>query len=321
MISHRAFSVTRGGSAPTRTRSSSPGSSESSRGAWLAPPETAVLHASRSTMRFSNVSPLCPPPLARRISRICSTSWPSPSSSMDCPWLPMRRMSIRSVVGLHLARVWLELTLVPLKVVVDFREALEELHGTKSAPKLRRNTDEHTFLILDKHLHAFPWESLPCLRGRSISRLPSTSFLRDRLDLAASRGQQDPLNIFFNPRRAAYILNPGNDLKHTQLTFEPWLKERSRACGWSGVVGRVPLEEEVRGALTNQDLLLCVPCTLPAHCLPRPADRRYGPLSQVLRSRWCRAVHPLADGSKPLAVCCGDALGLLVRHAEGAGGL
>ncbi|GAA5874618.1 hypothetical protein JCM3774_004663 [Rhodotorula dairenensis] len=142
------------------------------------------------------------------------------------------------------------------QVVVDFREALEELHGTKSAPKLRRDPDEHTFLILDKHLHAFPWESIPCLRGRSVSRIPSLSFLRDRLDLAALRGANTFLDVFVDPGRTSYILNPGGDLKNTQQTFEPWLKEQSEMRGWSGVVARVPMEEEIRNALASQELLL-----------------------------------------------------------------
>ncbi|GAA5982183.1 hypothetical protein JCM10908_004771 [Rhodotorula pacifica] len=142
------------------------------------------------------------------------------------------------------------------QVVVDFREALEELHGTKSAPKLRAHPLEHTFLILDKHLHAFPWESIPCLRGRSVSRLPSVSFLRDRLDLASAQGVEDFLDITVNPSRTAYILNPGGDLKNTQQTFEPWLKEQSEKHAWSGVVARVPMEEEVRTALTSRELVL-----------------------------------------------------------------
>jgi hypothetical protein len=36
-------------------------------------------------------------------------------------------------------------------------------------------------LILDQNLQAFPWESLPCLEGQSVSRLPSLECLRERL--------------------------------------------------------------------------------------------------------------------------------------------
>jgi separase len=44
--------------------------------------------------------------------------------------------------------------------------------------------DEHLFLILDKHTQIFPWESLNCMRGRSISRVPSLPFLLDQMRLA-----------------------------------------------------------------------------------------------------------------------------------------
>ncbi|GJN89037.1 hypothetical protein Rhopal_002011-T1 [Rhodotorula paludigena] len=144
------------------------------------------------------------------------------------------------------------------QVVVDLREALEELHGTKSAPKSQPNPDEHTFLILDKALQAFPWESLPCLQGRSVSRLPSLAFLRDRLDLAASRADAESTDrtIDVDASRTSYILNPGGDLKNTQKTFEPWLHEQTEQRNWSGVVGRTPMEEEVKNALQNKELFL-----------------------------------------------------------------
>ncbi|GAA5940472.1 hypothetical protein JCM1841_001027 [Sporobolomyces salmonicolor] len=144
------------------------------------------------------------------------------------------------------------------QVVVDLREALEELHGTKSAPKGTPDPDEHTFLVLDKTLQAFPWESLPCLRGRSVSRLPSLSFLRDRLDLAASRSTSEdrPFEIVVNPKSAAFVLNPGGDLGNTQKTFEPWLEQQAREVNWNGIVGRAPGEDEVKAALASKELFL-----------------------------------------------------------------
>ncbi|GAA6007706.1 hypothetical protein JCM10207_004847 [Rhodosporidiobolus poonsookiae] len=144
------------------------------------------------------------------------------------------------------------------QVVVDLREALEELHGTKSAPRRIVDPDEHTFLILDKTLQSFPWESLPCLRGRSVSRLPSLAFLRDRLDLAASRSTlpDQPHDLVINPKSAAYVLNPGGDLKNTQKTFEPWLDERKAELNWTGVVSRTPLEEEMKAGLSQKELFL-----------------------------------------------------------------
>ncbi|GAA6027635.1 hypothetical protein JCM8097_007957 [Rhodosporidiobolus ruineniae] len=145
------------------------------------------------------------------------------------------------------------------QVVVDLREALEELHGTKSAPKRSTDPNEHTFLVLDKALVAFPWESLPCLRGRSVSRLPSIAFLRDRLDLASSRSSNSDSSshdFVVDPGRASFVLNPGGDLKNTQKTFEPWLEERKAEAGWGGVVARAPLEEEMKASLSQKELFL-----------------------------------------------------------------
>jgi separase len=144
------------------------------------------------------------------------------------------------------------------------REALEELHGTKSAPKGSVDPDEHTFLVLDKTLAAFPWESLPCFLGRSVSRLPSLSFLRDRLDLASSLADpaSSSLEITVNAARASFVLNPGGDLAATQKTFEPWLQKQVAESNWQGVVGRVPQEEEVKVALASKDLFLYVEVVL-----------------------------------------------------------
>ncbi|GAA5914661.1 hypothetical protein JCM8208_000403 [Rhodotorula glutinis] len=144
------------------------------------------------------------------------------------------------------------------QVVVDLREALEELHGTKSAPKSRVDPDEHTFLVLDQDLQAFPWESLPCLQGRSVSRLPSLSFLRDRLDHAAALASPEapPHELVVDPGRTSFVLNPGGDLQNTQKTFEPWLDEQAHERAWSGVTARAPLEEEVKAALLSKELFL-----------------------------------------------------------------
>jgi len=211
------------------------------------------------------------------------------------------------------------------QVVVDLREALEELHGTKSAPKLHLDPDEHTFLVLDQDLQAFPWESLPCLQGRSVSRLPALSFLRDRLDHAAAHASLEapPHEVVVDHGRTAFVLNPGGDLKNTQKTFEPWLDEQARERAWTGATARAPLEEEVKAALLNKELFLCV---LASH---DSLDSALGALltdmssarSQLLRPRRRRAVHPVADDTQPLSLRRHDALGLLVRPPQGSGRL
>ncbi|ORY92414.1 peptidase family C50-domain-containing protein [Leucosporidium creatinivorum] len=142
------------------------------------------------------------------------------------------------------------------QVVVDIRSALEELHG--HSPSRLPDPEQHTFLILDKAVQSFPWESIPCLRKRSISRIPSLAFLRDRIDLAATRNGDDehPHEITVDATRTSFLLNPGGDLGSTQTAFEPLLEKMRADAGWSGIVGRVPSDEEVKVALSNNDLFL-----------------------------------------------------------------
>lgn len=146
------------------------------------------------------------------------------------------------------------------QVAVDLRTALEELHATKSSTPPTEG--DHTFLLLDKALQAFPWESIPCLRGRSVSRLPSLAFLRDRIDLARLRSPDDEsYNLVVDSKRTAFLLNPSGDLKNTQATFESWL-EAKKDQGWSGVVGRAPSDLEMKAALSTNELFLCAHISL-----------------------------------------------------------
>lgn len=141
------------------------------------------------------------------------------------------------------------------QVVCDIRVALEELH--KSSTSTEKDSYNHTFLILDKSLQSFPWESIPCLRGRSVSRIPSTSFIRDRIDLATAMSSNIPTHeIIVDSSKTSYVLNAGGDLRKTQDHFEPWLQTMTQQHGWSGIVGRAPSEEEMKGALGGSELFL-----------------------------------------------------------------
>ena len=202
------------------------------------------------------------------------------------------------------------------EVALDLRNALEEFRGkqaknagvsSSSSPVFNegfgatsavaeRESDHHIFLILDKDTSMFPWESMPILRGRAVSRIPSMAFLQDRIELAkvyhclpgeqiggdsdgclgkrksaqaqraSERAQQEQEEAWrsalrsgklFNlsKRRTFYLLNPGGDLVRSQERFEPWLKGRS-SSGWSGIVGREPIVDELPKALERSDLML-----------------------------------------------------------------
>ncbi len=147
------------------------------------------------------------------------------------------------------------------QVAVDFRAVLEE-HAAKSKGKLISEQDPHLFLVLDKNVQGIPWESIPILRGRSISRIPSMDFLLDRLDYARwskadiQTGPQTSVDrAVINPRNVFVVLNPSGDLKNTEGRFVNWLKEM-KCVGWESVVGRAPSEQQFANALTQKDLVM-----------------------------------------------------------------
>ena len=147
------------------------------------------------------------------------------------------------------------------QVVVELRTALEE-HASRIKGHTSQNDDAHTFLVLDKNVQDIPWESLPVLRGQSVSRIPSMDFLLDRLEFSHWRkwedgSPQDGLvdRAAVDPRKTYFVLNPSGDLKGTEGRFADWLKGM-KSVGWDGVIGRPPSEQQFLDALTNRDLVL-----------------------------------------------------------------
>ncbi|KAJ3998053.1 cysteine peptidase C50 [Lentinula boryana] len=160
------------------------------------------------------------------------------------------------------------------QVVVDLRTVIQEHaeklksvgHGRSGAfgYNERIHNDEHLFLVLDKNVQGLPWENIPILRERSVSRIPSISFLLDRVQF--SRLQQSKCTdqsqsstavdrAVCDPRNAYYIINPGGDLERTEERFKPWLKNMER-IGWQGISGRAPSELQVLHALRTKDLVV-----------------------------------------------------------------
>lgn len=168
------------------------------------------------------------------------------------------------------------------QAVVDLRAVLDEYLQAKTEPR----SSQHLFLVLDKELHSFPWESLPSLADRSVSRLPSLSFLRDRLELQ----KRNPVHsdaISIDSKKVFYSLNPGGDLASTQKQFGTWL-ERS---GWKGFTGRKPMEEEIRQGLSGNDLFLYVLSHFARFCIKAEPQNRYfghGGAEQYIRSQTIR---------------------------------
>ncbi|KAK3897166.1 peptidase family C50-domain-containing protein, partial [Staphylotrichum tortipilum] len=154
-------------------------------------------------------------------------------------------------------------------MVVETTDALAAYHAAAAAscPSTPDPADPtHTILLLDKALHIFPWESLPCMRALAVSRLPSLACLRrlllDRhqpdssfpghhISLSPSPSSSEETQ---SPRGGTYILNPSADLASTQTTFS--LPLATHLPSWHSITARAPTETEFTTALTTSQILL-----------------------------------------------------------------
>ncbi|CAG8500014.1 24159_t:CDS:10, partial [Racocetra persica] len=141
------------------------------------------------------------------------------------------------------------------KLTIDVRQIISGINFVESS----QTDDQHVILILDKNVQMLPWESLPCLRSQAVSRLPSLSFLRDRImfmnHINNQQCESNISNYVIDRRKAFYVLNPSQDLKYTQNEFEDFVKSFQ---GWDGVISRPPFEQECKNGLANNDLYIYV---------------------------------------------------------------
>ncbi|CAG9985690.1 unnamed protein product [Clonostachys byssicola] len=139
-------------------------------------------------------------------------------------------------------------------MVVDMYDALRGYYQATEGDG-RREEDAHTVLVLDKALHAFPWESLPCMDGLAVSRVPSLACLQRLLKEAKMpKGTvQQSKGHYVSTENGTYMLNPSSDLKNTQSYFQ---KSFSELSSWRSIVNRAPREEEFESALSTSDVLL-----------------------------------------------------------------
>ncbi|KAL8736616.1 MAG: hypothetical protein Q9181_002314 [Wetmoreana brouardii] len=147
---------------------------------------------------------------------------------------------------------------------IDFDSmAIEIIDALRQYHEAAKNIDnqsliQHTVLVLDKELHCFPWESLPCLDGQAVTRLPSLSCLRDRIRQQQQQAgdvesADEERRYCVNGRNSAYVLNPAGDLESTQTKFEEPL---SKMSGWEGLSASEPNEDQLKGYLQERDIFL-----------------------------------------------------------------
>ncbi|KAL1901332.1 separin protein [Sporothrix stenoceras] len=152
-----------------------------------------------------------------------------------------------------------------------YHSAIHDGQGRSSATVAGEPSDHlHSILVLDKSLHVFPWESLPCMRRLAVSRVPSLACLRrlilEQQQSATNATDADELREPAEVNRpsgyraslasGAYMLNPAGDLPSTEATFDGPLTSNLRGTSWTRIVGRTPTEDEFESILRNKDVLL-----------------------------------------------------------------
>jgi separase len=141
------------------------------------------------------------------------------------------------------------------QVGIDVVTALTEMEASVKVAPVSPQGPEHLLLALDKNVQAFPWESIPCLRGRPVSRVPSLPVLLDQVALGKIM-QPDSDRRKVNSKKTHFILNPSGDLKITQAKFEPYLQDMRERSGWRGSIAQPPTEMEMRQILEGNELVL-----------------------------------------------------------------
>lgn len=169
-------------------------------------------------------------------------------------------------------------------MVVETFDALFAYHTAVNGSQARSsatavgepNDHLHSILVLDKSLHVFPWEALPCMRRLAVSRVPSLACLRsliinqqqqlqqqqDTSDFDELREQGAPVDLSrpsgyrASLASGAYMLNPSGDLPSTETTFDGPLTSSLRGPQWTRMVGRTPTEDEFENILRDKDVLL-----------------------------------------------------------------
>lgn len=186
-------------------------------------------------------------------------------------------------------------------MVVDALDALHSYHASAKTIEATM-TRSHTVLVLDKALHTFPWESMPCLQGLAVSRVPSLACLR-RLILEQRSSQAIPETETSKQQghhvsvdNGTYILNPSGDLKTTQTMFEAPLSS-SLGTSWKRIHSKPPTEAEFERTLSSNDILLY---------MGHGGGAQYIRNRQIRRLEKCRATALLMGCSSASLADVGD---------------
>ncbi|XP_076870727.1 separin [Brachyhypopomus gauderio] len=131
---------------------------------------------------------------------------------------------------------------------------LKQLQKSVFELRGREKPKGHTVLILDKYLQRLPWENIPCLKPRSVTRMPSLHSVLGHSHLQ----EVDPDSVQscgVDPKQVYFVLNPDGNLPETEKRFRDWFTSEPV---WQGVCGSPPDPEQLQEAVSTKDLYIYV---------------------------------------------------------------
>ncbi|QPG75911.1 hypothetical protein FOA43_003297 [Brettanomyces nanus] len=129
---------------------------------------------------------------------------------------------------------------------VDVNKLCQEIGQYQLGVPSCGDSIHHIILVASGECVKLPWESIPSLRNKSVSRMPSlgmiTEYLQDNHSL---------LEEGINPGNGYYVLNPGGDLMKTEQRFKDKFETMA---GWEGVCNNKPTENDILKSFERSDL-------------------------------------------------------------------
>lgn len=139
-----------------------------------------------------------------------------------------------------------------IKVRNSLIQIIENYSQTRMAiSSTHKRTDEHIVLVVGPECNSIPWESLQCLRNKSVSRMPSIKELSKTLKCSSD-------TVIMNndtKGKLLYLINPGGDLARTESKFSNLFHSNDK-IDMGGIIGHKPNEEEILSELANSDLFV-----------------------------------------------------------------
>lgn len=90
----------------------------------------------------------------------------------------------------------------------------------------------HLIIIPGSECTVIPWETFNCMKGRSVSRMPSVHLALEMLKQRKSLKVNESSNL-----ESMYLINPGGDLLKTEERFSSLFNNMTN---WEGLIGRAP---------------------------------------------------------------------------------